>query len=172
VVKKLTDEFGYIRSTTYTTRPMRDDEIEGETYYYLSVEEFLQKYIDGFFLEVKYYHTKEGIWFYGSSLESYKRANDNTIFILTPDGLKKLNENNITHKSFLIDVSDEEIINRQIIRGDYATPTKEAEAKRRFEFDKIDFNNVEYLYNFKINENNMTPYEIAELIKKLDKESD
>jgi guanylate kinase len=172
VVNELVNNFGYIRATTYTTRPMRDGEVDGDTYYFLSVEKFLQKYIDGFFLEVKYYHTKEGIWFYGSSIESYERANNNTIFILTPDGLNKLKEKNILHKSFLIDVPDEEIINRQIIRGDYATPTKEAEAKRRFEYDKIDFNDVENLYNFKINENNMTPYEIAELINKLDQESD
>jgi guanylate kinase len=172
VVKELTDKYRYIRATTYTTRPMRDGEVDGETYYYLSVEEFLQKYIDGFFLEVKYYHTKEGIWFYGSSNESYERASSNTIFILTPNGLAKLKEKNIPHKSFLIDVSDVEIINRQIIRGDYSTPTKETEAKRRFEYDKIDFNNIENLYNFKINENNMTPYEIAKLIEKLDKESD
>lgn len=172
VVKELTTKFEYHRATTYTTRPMRVGEVEGETYYFLSVEDFLKKYIDGFFLEVKYFNTEEGIWFYGSSIESYQNADESTIFILTPDGLIKLRENYIEIKSFLIDVSDEEITNRQIIRGDYSTDTKEAEAKRRFANDKLDFRNAEILYEYKIEENDMTPYEIAELIKKLDKESD
>lgn len=172
VVKELTNKFGYRRATTYSTRPMRDGEVEGDTYYFLSVEEFLQKYIDGFFLEVEYFDTNKGIYFYGSSTESYKKADENTVFILTPDGLKKLMDKNIPYKSFLIDVTDEEIINRQIIRGDYSTLIKEAEAKRRFECDKVDFNSIESLYQFKIEENDMTPYEIAKLIKKLDEESD
>lgn len=172
VVRELIDKFGYTRATTYTTRPMREGEIEGDTYFYLSVEEFLKKYIDGFFLEVKYYTTKNGILFYGSSIESYKNATQNTIFILTPDGVRKLKDKNIKYKGFLIDVSDEEIVNRQVIRGDYSTPLKEAEAKRRFEYDKIDFRNTEHIYQYKIDEKDMSPYEIAELINKLDKESD
>jgi guanylate kinase len=172
VVRELIDKFGYTRATTYTTRPMREEEIEGDTYFYLSVEEFLKKYIDGFFLEVKYYTTKNGIWFYGSSIESYKNATENTVFILTPDGVRKLQDNSIKYKGILIDVSDEEVVNRQILRGDYSTPTKEAEAKRRFTYDKVDFKDVKHFYQFKIDEKNMTQNEIAELINKLDKESD
>ena len=132
VVTELVNNYDYNKLITYTTRPMREGERDGIDYHFITVEDFLKKYIDGFFLEVKYFTTQSGIWFYGSSIEDYREADDKTLVILTPDGVRKLSERNIPYKGFLIDISDEEIKRRQKLRGDMSTPEKAAEAERRF----------------------------------------
>jgi guanylate kinase len=154
------EKLGYKRIITYTTRIVRKNEIGDVSYHYISVEEFLRKYIDGFFLEVKYYETKYGLWFYGSALEDYKNADDKTMCILTPSGLQKLYENNINYVGFLIDISDDEIKRRQIKRND-----KPEEAERRFEADKLDFVDVDDLVDVIVNNENQ---EVSAVAKKID----
>jgi guanylate kinase len=153
---------GYSKLITYTTRPIRYGELNGETYYYISTSEFLKKYIDGDFLEVNYYTTDEGMWFYGSAIEDYKKADKNTLCILTPSGIEKLEDNEIDYISFLIDISDKEILKRQLKRGD-----KIEEAKRRFRADKIDFKNSEYIVDYVINNENRDVREVAKEIDEL-----
>jgi guanylate kinase len=152
-------KLGYSRIITYTTRPMRDGEVDGETYHFISVSEFLKKYIDGEFLEVNYYTTKLGVWFYGSSLADYQKADNNTICVLTPCGIKKLKQNNIKHTSFLINVSDNEILKRQIMRGD-----NQDEAERRFMADKLDFADIDDLVDCTIQNENKNAFDAAKEI--------
>ena len=172
VVTELVNNYDYNKLITYTTRPMREGERDGIDYHFITVEDFLKKYIDGFFLEVKYFTTQSGIWFYGSSIEDYREADDKTLVILTPDGVRKLSERNIPYKGFLIDISDEEIKRRQKLRGDMSTPEKAAEAERRFKQDKIDFDSMHNyeLYNFKVGDDDITPQELAKHIHILDTE--
>lgn len=139
-------KLGYKQIVTYTSRPMRPNEIDGVTYHYLKLEDFLHKAKEGFFLETKPYSVVDGIWYYGSSLESYHNADENTLCILTPSGIEKLKENNISYIGFYINVSDETIKKRQKQRKD-----KPKEAERRFNSDKIDFAGVEELIDFTIN---------------------
>lgn len=143
IFNELVNNFGYNRMATYTTRPMRDNETQDVDYHFISTENFLKKYIDGFFHEVRYYITKEGIWFYGSAIEDYEMAKENTVVILTPDGLKKVREKEIQCTAILIDVDDEEILSRQKKRGD-----NKFEAERRFESDKRDFEDAYSLVDF------------------------
>lgn len=151
------EKSGFHRIITYTTRHMRSNEIKDIDYHFISVEEFLKKYIDGFFLEVRYYETEFGLWFYGSSIESYQNADDKTICILTPSGLQKLFENDIDYTGFLIDVSDETIKDRQIKRGD-----NPEEAERRFNADKLDFNGINNLVDYVIDNENRDVSDVAE----------
>lgn len=130
-------KLGYHKMVTTTTRPMREEEVDGISYNFISTDEFLKKYIDNEFLEVNYFDTAQGLWFYGSSLDAYRYADDKTICILDPNGLKKVIENNIPHMAILIIVSDDEIKKRQVGRGD-----SEIEANRRFEADKNDFEDI------------------------------
>lgn len=152
-------KLGYKRLITSTTRPMRENEVDGVTYNYLSMGEFLTKLSEDYFLEFRYYNTTSGIWFYGSSVQSFQKADDNTFCILTPSGLRKLKENNIPYTVFLIDISDEEILRRQILRHDEPT-----EAERRFQADKIDFEHCEELIDYTINNENRDVSDVAKEI--------
>ena len=160
-------KLGYNRLITFTTRPMRDKEVNGITYHFIKIEDFLTKYIEGFFLEARYYHTPEGIWYYGSSVNSYEIADNNTVCILTPSGLRKLRENFIPFTSFLIEISDEEILKRQELRGDNITDKKRLEAERRFKADKLDFMNINGLIDFTIRNENRTAEDVAKEIDRL-----
>ncbi len=161
VFNELVKSYGYKRMTTYTTRPMRVGERQDIDYHFISTEDFLRKYIDGFFLEVRYYITEEGIWFYGSSVEDYQQAKDDTVVILTPDGLKKVRDKGIACTAILIDVEDDLIKKRQMNRGD-----DPIEAERRFDHDKRDFENAKSISDFVVF-NNKDIKEVAEEINTL-----
>jgi len=159
IVKEL-EKLGYQRIITYTSRPIRPNEKDGVDYHFISLEEFFKRYLDDFFLEIDYFDVIDGIWFYGSSLNSYQNASDNTVAILTPSGLKKLKEHNIPFISFYINVSDEKIKQRQIERGDN---TKEAE--RRFKSDKLDFIGIENKVDYIIDNEDR---DVEEVVKEID----
>ena len=130
---------------TYTTRPIRPGEQDGVNYHFISPEEFEKKRADGFFLESVGYNTMVGgkpeTWYYGSSVESYREAEQSSevyTVILTRPGLQALRDQGIDCYSVYLDASDEEIRNRQFFRRDDPT-----EAARRFEADKHDFKGIE-----------------------------
>lgn len=81
---------GFNSVVTYTTRPIRKGEIPNVTYHYISEEDFLQKIESGFFAEWKKYITTEGIWYYGSAKEDYEKADENSVIILTPNGIRDI----------------------------------------------------------------------------------
>jgi len=166
VTKELINYFGYSKLITTTTRPIRPNEQDGVDYHFISIENFLNKLSQDYFLEFRFYETKLGIWFYGSSFSSYQTANNNTIAILTPSGLKKLKEHNIPHTSFYINVSDEIIKQRQIERND-----KPEEAERRFNADKLDFVGINNMVDYVIDNENRDISEVAKEIDKLYKGS-
>ena len=56
----------YHKIVSCTTRPKRENEIEGINYYYLNNEEFAQKVINGDMLEATYFNG----WHYGTSKNS------------------------------------------------------------------------------------------------------
>lgn len=130
---------GYKKLVTYTTRPMRPDEVQDKTYHFISKEEFETLISKGFFAEHTSYDAKEGTWLYGSAYDDYENESD-LIVILNPSGyeqiLKNLNKEDIT--SFYIYSNIKTIKNRLKKRGD-----KKEEAERRIEADLIDFKGLE-----------------------------
>lgn len=146
IVSKLVEKYNYKRIISYTTRPMRQNEIQDKTYHFISKEEFLSKIDSDFFLEYKKYKTIDGDWYYGSAKEDYKSSDNNTIIILTPDGLRDLkrwvikNNINIDIISIYIYANKETIMKRLKWRGD-----KTDEAMRRLKSDDKDFENIENL---------------------------
>lgn len=138
IVSKLTKS-GYKRIVTYTSRPMRKKEKNGETYHFVTKKEFERLISSGFFAEWRSYDTIDGVWYYGSSVDSYDTDEDR-IIILNPDGFRQikkiLNTENI--KSIYIYSNIKTIRNRLKKRGD-----KKEEAERRIEHDLIDFKGLE-----------------------------
>lgn len=152
ILNKLVNEYGYIKATTFTTRPMREGEIQDITYHFITDEEFDKKVNEGFFAEYKTYNTAFGVWKYGSSKESYKNSDNKTIIILTPDGyrdiIKTLDEK---PTAIYIYANNQTIKERLKKRGD-----NKEEAERRLLHDNEDFKGVENIvgkivYNNKSN---------------------
>ena len=137
---KLISEFGFHENVTYTTRPMRKGEINGETYHFISDDEFNEKVKNGFFLEWQEYVTSDGIWKYGSSKESYENSGDKTIVILTPAGVKEVLKENYTAKIIYVFSNIQTIKKRLALRGD-----NKEEADRRVTSDISDFYKAELL---------------------------
>ena len=158
-IKKELIKMGMKPIVTYTTRPMRDGEIDGETYHFISRESFLRKVKDGFFVECTYYNVANGeTWFYGSSYEDYI---DDGVIILNPNGLKDLIYLNDYKPLVFYIMADDEIIEKRLInRGD-----NKDEAKRRLQADFIDFKDIAKMYDAAIHNNGTyTPEELAETI--------
>ena len=78
------------RIVTYTSRPMRKKEKDGETYHFVTKEDFESLIQSGFFAEWRSYDTVDGVWYYGSSVDSYDTDEDR-IIILNPDGFHQIN---------------------------------------------------------------------------------
>ena len=139
VVKIMVDKYGFNKIPTFTTRNKRKGEKEGITYHYLSKKEFEQKIEDGCFAEWKLYHATEGDVYYGSSIESYETAKDNSVIILTPDGYRDV-VGNVNKPLMLLYIyaNNQTIKERLIKRGD-----NKEEAERRLLHDNEDFKGVE-----------------------------
>lgn len=74
----------YHKIVTYTTRPMRDGEVDGVDYHFIpqaTFDEFVKR---GFFVE----HAKYRDWSYGTAKTDCE--SENAIAILTPAGLRAL----------------------------------------------------------------------------------
>lgn len=134
----LSQDYGYKKIITYTSRPMRDGEIDGYTYHFVSDEEFKEKINSDFFLEYKTYTVADGsVWYYGSPKQEFYNEKD-SIIILTPDGYRDFLKFNIPHKSIYIYSNIDTIKKRLIARGD-----NKDEAERRVAHDIQDFKGVE-----------------------------
>lgn len=91
----LVNKHGFHSLITYTTRKPRAGEVQDVTYHYISKDEFLEKIENGFFAEWKSYIVNGELWYYGSAKEDFENADENTIVILTPDGVNDIRANNI-----------------------------------------------------------------------------
>lgn len=80
IVKRLIDKYGLEKMVTYTTRPMRVNEIDGKDYHFISENEFLNKANNHEFVETVCYNGN----YYGTLK---KDVNNNKVVILEPSGL-------------------------------------------------------------------------------------
>lgn len=144
-VKILTEELRYEKIITYTTRPIREGEIDGVDYHFISLEEFNKMKDNDELLE--YFVAGNG-WCYGTRKDSFE--DDDMIVILTPSGLEKIKESDIEVRSFYIDVDEKTRYIRQILRGDDIK-----EIARRSETDEKDFENCKVDYVVSNNTDNI-----------------
>lgn len=75
----------YHKVVTYTTRPMREGEVDGVDYHFITDEKFNQLVQDGFFIEYAKYRD----WQYGTA-KSDCTNNKKALAVLTPAGMRKL----------------------------------------------------------------------------------
>lgn len=125
----------------YTTRPMREGEVNGKEYIFISDEE-LDNYInEGKVFEVRTYETVNGLWCYGTLMdESFDIKNNNYLGIGTLESFKNLRyklKGNIV--PIMIDISDSVRLKRSISREDGQLNPDYNEICRRFLSDSRDF---------------------------------
>ena len=146
---------GYDRIISYTTRPIRENEIDGVDYHFVSESYFRFLKEDNFFAESTQYNS----WYYGIAK---KDCLDNKIVVVEPYGfrqLKSIDDLNIT--SFYIKVPEHERAKRMIDRKDNLL-----EVFRRLFSDQGVFlgveNEVDYIVN---NENFQGLEQILNILK-------
>lgn len=137
---KLVKECGYKSLVTFTSRPPRKNEKHDITYRFISKEDFEQKIEEGFFAEWKKYDTEQGVWYYGTALTDCYDADDDTVTILTPDGVRDLQAIEIPMVVIYLYSNLNTIKQRLSIRGD-----NQKEVERRMKADIKDFNGAEML---------------------------
>lgn len=118
VSKYLTEKYNIPRVVTHTTRPIRQGEIPGKSYYFETDESFKKLH---FFEHVKY-----GEYQYGSSKEALEKAwakNDLVSLIVETDGVKSYLEKLGKQAYFIyLTVSDFSVLKKRLLgRGDKAS---------------------------------------------------
>ena len=167
VKNKLISEHNFHPIVTYTTRPMRDGEKDGVTYHYISDDEFNQKINDGFFAEYKTYLAQIGDgqykkWYYGTSKESLETADENTVIILTPEGVRDIKKYNLNTKIIWVYANYDTIEKRLNERVKNGTAIVK-ECERRMKKDYMDFKDADRLAD-KIIYNN-DGYDLDEVVE-------
>lgn len=139
IVSELCKKFGYKKIVTYTTRPIRNKEVDGIDYHFISEEEFEKKIEEGFFSEYKVYDAEFGRCHYGVATEDVVNAGPKDLLIVTPAGYKDITENySVQHKLLYIYANNSTIKKRLKDRGD-----DDNEAERRVKTDNDDFKGFE-----------------------------
>jgi len=140
LTKYISENYNYKTVISYTSRNMRENESEGNPYYFISKEQFISMIENNEFIECRKYNTLvnnvEDVWYYGVHKNSINLDKYSYIVVLDILGLiefKKYYNKNVL--SFFIDVDDLERKSRCINRNSF----DETEWNRRLKDDNTQF---------------------------------
>ena len=85
LAKKLLEKLNYESLVGQTTRTIRNEEVDGNEYFFVSNEEMLSDVANGKILELREYQTIYGKWFYGTNVTKFEK-NKKYIKIADLDG--------------------------------------------------------------------------------------
>lgn len=102
----------YKKAVSYTTRPMRNGEVDGIDYHFISDKKFDKREKNGFFAE----HSSYRGWRYGVSKEDCKQ--ENLVAVLTPAGFRKLKQLGYDITSVYLYVDRRSRLISNLLRGD------------------------------------------------------
>ena len=113
IINELFNHLDFYFSVSHTTRPRRENEVNGKDYYFITEEEFENLIKSDQMIEYEQY----GDFYYGTSREEL--SNDSSIIILDLEvnGATKLLGENNNFKGIFIDIDDYELIKRLKNRG-------------------------------------------------------
>lgn len=127
---------------SHTTRPMRDGEAEGVTYYYIDEKSFLESVKGGHFAE----HVKYDGHFYGISKREIERVmgkGGHVFIIVNYDGYEQVKEAYPDAVGIFIHMSKEDCLANMLLRGDKIEKamdrikTYDEEMKNRHDYDYV-----------------------------------
>lgn len=132
VLREESPEIAVNEIVSCTTRPMREGEVNGKNYYFLTHEEFAERLADGTMVEATIFND----WCYGSCLEHMSEDGIN-IGVYNPEGVGILQSiPDIMVYSIFVDAPDKVRLLRQL---DRETNPDVKEIIRRFNADEADF---------------------------------
>lgn len=138
LVRDLVTSTGIEQVTTYTNRPMRDGEVNGKDYYFVSTKELEKPQYFGH----RYFYTeyREEPFIYAMKVNDFILSQEDKIVITDPKGLREL-KNKFTNMviSVYVDASHELIRERARKRGDSID-----EVNRRLSVDRDLFVSAPY----------------------------
>ena len=150
ILKKALEEIPQLhKPVLYTSRPMREGEVDGINYNFITAEEFSEKVVSGELIEASVFNH----WGYGSSLDSYSKDKIN-ILALGIDHLRdfiEFHSNEFEIYPVLVLASDKTRLLRQLNRE--AEPNVN-EIIRRFLSDKKDYEKIDLNHLILPNETN------------------
>lgn len=139
ILTELIDIYGLHRCVSYTTRPMRQGEIDGVHYNFCSDEEFEQLWNSKEVFGRTEYHTNLGVWEYGIGKKSFVNDNVNVV-ILNPHGIEQLLESEVADRLYIVFVTaDMETRFMRYLKRDNMTDQHKIELVDRFIRDYEDF---------------------------------
>ena len=152
--EKLVLSPNFTKAISCTTREKRDHEIEGDDYCFLTKEDFQKKINNDYFLEYAEYNEN----YYGvpiNQIQEYKVA------VVEPQGVEQLTKKfGQEIVVFYLQASEDIRKNRMLIRGDSLE-----KIEQRLRLDKIRFQDIERFVDRKVNTENNSIEEIAEIIR-------
>lgn len=155
IEKYLVDNCGYNKIVSYTTRPPREGEVDGEDYHFITKSQFRRLKEQDFFAETAMYND----WYYGVAKRD---CTDDKVAVLTPHGLRqisKIKEINVT--SFYINVPRRDRLIKILQRGDNIEESYRRNLSDVGQFDGV-WDEVDYVIN-----NNGYNKSIAEMSKEI-----
>lgn len=138
----LTDEsLGLKRIVSYTTRPIRAGEKDGEEYHFVSLEEKDRLVESGKVIEIRHYDTVYGPWYYFTADDGYINETEDHLVIGTVESFVALRGYYGKNKviPIYINVSDGIRLTRALEREKSQSEPKYEEMCRRFIADNRDF---------------------------------
>jgi guanylate kinase len=158
-IEKELKKIGYKNIVSYTSRPIRQGEINHIDYHFISDKEFLEKKSEGFFSE----NTNYNSWWYGIAKEDLL---PDSIAVVEPFGFRQLTKKSIENKfeviSFLIECPERVRLIRMVNRGDNLM-----EVFRRIFSDQGVFQGLEDEVTYIVNNNRPLNETIDEIVSKL-----
>lgn len=154
VAKRIMEKYGFKKIVTYTTRPMRINEVQDVDYHFISIDDFLNKKNNNYFIETAFYNNN----YYGTAFEDI--GNDK-ILILEPNGANVYYDI-LKEKVFIVylDASIEKRKNRMIERLDPKQVIEKRLSNDPTYFAKSKFNHLDLI----IDTNELSIEEIADEI--------
>ena len=140
IYKRIMNEMKLIPIVLYTTRPMRENEVQGREYHFVDRNCFENMKSAGEVIEERIYNTIHGEWIYFTSRDSISSEKGDCIGIGTLESYVKLKEcfgDSVV--PIYIEVEDGIRLARAVERERLQTSPKYAELCRRFLADCEDF---------------------------------
>lgn len=135
-------DLGLRRVIPYTTRPVRSGEVDGETYFFRTLDEAAQMEREGRIIEIRDYHTVHGLWRYFTADDGQICLEKNSYLMIgTLEAYEKIRD--YFGAEYVVPVyvwvDDGERLSRALARERSQENPKYAEMCRRFLADEEDF---------------------------------
>ena len=165
VLNILIKDYEYKSLISHTTRPMRPNEIQNETYHFIDDSTFKDMICRGEFIEYRKYKTiqdgKNTVWLYGLSKQELSE-DENYVVILDLQGAKDFVQHYGYDKCLVVYLECDRDVRLQRAMNRAGTELQELE--RRMEADDVDFSKdkVTDIAQYIVNNTFSTPQVIAQ----------